>query len=762
MPRGFLRHFEFIFLLGLILLSALSSFSQVQHSVLHGVVSDPRGNPLATVAIKTDSGATVSNDKGEFTLELTAPATIRFSLEGYFPVSQKIDPAHAREISVVLTPVPTVRQEVKVTAPRLEVPLAENPAAMSIVGEDVLVNTPRAIAAEESLVAVPGMKVDNQANQERVHISIRGQGILTERGVRGIGVLLDGVPMNDPSGFAPDLFDVDWSDVQQINVLRGPVGFLYGGSSSGGIIDIATETPTGQPHGTVALSGGSNSFYKAHSDYGGVFGKTALFLSLARAGGDGYRVHTRFYGNNLYGKANVRVNPRLQLNFIGAGTGYFNQNPEGLNLAQVQQEPRQPNPDALTYNEYQKTRRGTGAVTGQFAATDSQNLSFVFYARRTSFDESVPSSVMHRTFTTPGVSGQYDLKFTTGGITHYLSSGVDLDSQGIDDTKYPNLGNAVEGDTLLSNQHITQRRVGGFLSDRLALGRKWSVLGGVRWDQIRNELEDHLQANGVDLSGEEKFHRATGRVGVSFNPRNDFAVYGSWGQGFLPPATEELYANPDAQGGFNLHLKPATSWGYEGGIRGGYKNRVWYNVTAFHLETSDDFERYRMAGRPLETFYGNAGDSSRNGIETEVRWAPVPRMLITGAFTYSHFAYTRYTSQIYPGDLTGNWLPNSPNHQFYVETGYQLPRNLFASISVQALSRAFIDPTNVTYIDGYGLLGAKLNKEWRREKASLKLFVAGRNLTGTEYIAFTEPDPDGNSYQPGPVREVFGGMELRF
>jgi hypothetical protein len=41
-------------------------------------------------------------------------------------------------------------------------------------------------------------------------------------------------------------------------------------------------------------------------------------------------------------------------------------------------------------------------------------------------------------------------------------------------------------------------------------------------------------------------------------------------------------------------------------------------------------------------------------------------------------------------------------------------------------------------------------------------FVAGKNLAGKHYIAFTEPDPDGNSYQPGPSREVFAGFQVRF
>jgi hypothetical protein len=77
-------------------------------------------------------------------------------------------------------------------------------------------------------------------------------------------------------------------------------------------------------------------------------------------------------------------------------------------------------------------------------------------------------------------------------------------------------------------------------------------------------------------------------------------------------------------------------------------------------------------------------------------------------------------------------------------------------------SKAYIDPTNATFINGYGLLGARAAKNWQYKNFYGSLFVAGANLSNTNYVAFTEPDPDGNSYQPGPGREIFGGIEVRF
>ena len=109
----------------------------------------------------------------------------------------------------------------------------------------------------------PGVKVDNQADGERVHLSIRGQGILTERGTRGIKALVDGIPLNDPSGFVPDFFDIDWATVHRIEILRGPAAAFYGSGSSGGILNILTRDGGPAPVAANAyLSGGSFGFYQ--------------------------------------------------------------------------------------------------------------------------------------------------------------------------------------------------------------------------------------------------------------------------------------------------------------------------------------------------------------------------------------------------------------------------------------------------------------------------------------------------------------------
>lgn len=782
---SFMRNCFFMASLGMILISpvfslasgsgqadqsrqAATSGAQSVRSEIHGHIKSLEGQPLKNVIITAApiGQKTFSDDSGAFTIPLqasTGQIRILFELPGYYPETLVYEiKGQAVEADVTLTPAKAIRQDVNVVASRLDIPLNSTPASVSLVGLDVLDSMPRAVAIDEALQGVPGVKVDNQADGERVHLSIRGQGILSERGIRGIQVMLDGLPLNDPSGFVPDLFDVDWAGVQEMDVVRGPLGFLYGGGSSGGVIDIRTHDGTDTLHGSLWTSGGSNGFYKARGDISGPFSRGSFILSGSRDAGDGYRDHSAFWSNNVYGKVRLDATPRLKLNGIVMGTGYFNQNAEGLNLEWLSQDRRMANPDALTFNEYQKTVRVTGGLTGQWMISEAQRLSFTFYSRHTQYDEPVPSSVAHRTLFSPGGSTQYDLEHVGGRVKHHLSVGFDLDGQWIDEFRHPNLGNAVEGTSFLSNQSITQNRVAGYVTERLGLGSQWTVLLSARLDHIGNQLEDHLRYGGLDLSGDRVFTRGTGRVGVNWNPKEVVGLYASWGQGFQPPATEELYANPAALGGFNQTLVPATSSGAEAGMRGHIQNRFYFDATLFRLDTKNDFERFRMPARSLETFYRNAGQSRRYGLETSFKWLPVPRLTLSSAYTYSHFVYTQYQSLTYPGNLTGHRLPNAPAQQVHAEATFDFPGNVLLSVSTMAYSRAYIDATNQVWIDGYGLLDARLSKTWQRGRIYGTLFLQGKNLTGTKYIAFTEPDPDGNSYQPGPVQEVFAGVRIRF
>jgi iron complex outermembrane receptor protein len=653
--------------------------------------------------------------------------------------------------------------EITVTAPRVEIPLKKNPAATTVVETPILKTMPRTVAIDEVMKLVPGVKVDNQADGARVHLSIRGEGILTERGTRGIKTLVDGIPLNDPSGYVSDFYDIDWAGVRRFEVLRGPAAAFYGSGSSGGIINVMTRDGGPDPvSGSAALVRGSYGLKKGFAEMGGTTGVLNYALTGSFLSGDAYRDWSAYKGDVARGKFAFTVSPKIRLTAVLGWTDYWNQNPEGLNLDWFSADPvhlrRQANPDSARMNEYQKTQRATSGVTATAVLADNLDLAATAYYRNTRYEEAVPSTVIHRGFDTPGLMFQVNHRAAWGQVRNFLTAGVDYAWQAIDETKYPNMGGAVEGPDLVADQTLTQTGAGIFVLDRVELGGPWGIFASARYDRVTNKLDDHLQAGGTDLSGDVAYEQPTGRVGVTWNPRAGFGLYASWGTGFLPPGTEELVNNPYALGGYNTELVAATSAGEEIGARGAIGKSLSYDVALFYLATENDFGRYRIAERPLETFYGNVGSTHRYGLETSVAWFPREDLALRAAYTYSHFKYV--TVETLTGEtFTDTWLPNIAPHQLYADAEYSFTRALTAGISLEHVGAWYIDGTNVIQPNGYGrtdpytLTHVRLGYRFEFGGTPLDIILSGRNIFNVLYYGFTEPDPDGNSYQPAPTAE---------
>jgi iron complex outermembrane receptor protein len=661
--------------------------------------------------------------------------------------------------------------EVTITATRQELLLKLNPAATSLVGEPVLHSMPRTVAVDEALRMVPGVRIDNGSSGSRVHLSIRGQGILTERGIRGTKVLLDGLPLNDPTGFAPDFYDVDWAAVEKIEVLRGPAAAFYGGGSSAGVINIQTENGGDKPVGVkTSHTVGTDNFGKSQWQLGGTMHGINYRVSESRMGGNGYREHQKFYGNNFYFKAHGSPANGLIISPIVSSTEFYNDNSEGLNIYQADTNRTMANPDAIPFNEGQKTRRASCGATADWRFAPDQQLQFTGYCGRTRFYDAGNVSVQHRLINTPGASLQYNLTHSVSSLQNHVSVGGDFRWQQIDEYKNENLKDGVAGGThegeRQSDQTIQQSGIGVFVIDRLELNPQWCLMACGRYDDIRNKLTDNFAADTVKLSGERNFNKATARVGVAYTQRAELNCYANWGQGFLPPATEELANNPEQYGGFNKSIESATSQGEEFGVRGIVLQNIVYDVAAFYLTTDKDFDRYRgVEPRDQETFYRNLGTSRRTGAEAYLSCKPVRSLYLQLAYTYSHFKYTD------PQLLDGKFLPNAPQSQVAADAEYDVFRHVKIGADLAAQSGWYVDVTNTVFQKGFTTVGARVSWNWQLSTLHGEFSLSGKNVFGEKYMGFTEPDDGGdyrdlrpladrNSFQPAPLQEVFVGVKL--
>jgi iron complex outermembrane receptor protein len=667
--------------------------------------------------------------------------------------------------------------EIQISAPRMNAPLSEIPFATSVVDPNILNKMSQTISLDEAVKLVPGMKVDNQSDAERIHVSIRGQGILTERGTRGINLLVDGLPMNDPTGFVPDFFNIDFNNVEKIEVLRGSAAALFGGSASGGIISITTQNAPHVPlFGEVFGTGGSNGFWKAAGKFGGESDNTNYLINFSRTMGDGYRQHEHFWGNFVSGKMTYTPSENVTLTPLFTYTDVYHENPEGVPLTTYNLSPKIPNDASIPDNEYIETNRITTGLTGTIKFTDNQDVRFNGYVKRGTFTESSNGSYNVETLTTPGASVQYDLGIgsTNSSYKNTISAGIDLSGQNMDQHNVDHFDQLAIGraDSIEALQNIKQSGLGLFLSDKIDFGKEWSAMLSVRYDKIHNELTDAMNDT---VNGNADFNRVTGRIGVTYSPMKEVNFFANWGQGFLPPATDELLNNPNSWGGFNKNLTFATSNSYDLGLRGALmKNNLYYDLSGFYETTNNDFDRFRIPvpGRNLMDFYRNVGSTRRIGLEFYGAYFPVKDLELQVAYTYSNFKYTNSTPiQIVMDDTTdlrsitnGKYLPNSPMHQLYVDLQYTFMPGLSAGVGAEMYSKAYIDGANIESeaVPAYTLLDARINYELPVKSIAAEISLSGKNLADIKYVAFSEPDPSGNSYQAGAGRELFASFRIRF
>src|SRR5690606_32138131 len=153
--------------------------------------------------------------------------------------SVPLQPAEAQIPRPQLPPL----EEIVVRATRLETTLDQVPAAVSVVSKDDIQLARQQLGLDESLARVPGLFMQNRFNfAQDLRVSIRGFGARANFGIRGVKILVDGIPETLPDGQG-SVDGIDLGATDQIEVIRGPSSSLYG-NASGGVISLTTERPS--------------------------------------------------------------------------------------------------------------------------------------------------------------------------------------------------------------------------------------------------------------------------------------------------------------------------------------------------------------------------------------------------------------------------------------------------------------------------------------------------------------------------------------
>ena len=148
-----------------------------------------------------------------------------------------------------------VEEILVIAAPKENRKLREQPTAVTLLSQkDMQASQVNSIKSLTGLV--PNMFIPDYGSRLTSAVYIRGIG--SRINTPSIGLYVDNIPYIDKSAF-----DFNYSDIERIDVLRGPQGTLYGRNAMGGLIKIHTKSPFSYQGTDLRMGAGTHNAYNA-------------------------------------------------------------------------------------------------------------------------------------------------------------------------------------------------------------------------------------------------------------------------------------------------------------------------------------------------------------------------------------------------------------------------------------------------------------------------------------------------------------------
>lgn len=711
---------------------------------------------------------------------VAAVAALSGVLPRMAPAQQRDSTTQPRDSFKVYTLPPAV-----VSVSRVALPLAKVPLAVHTVSTTEINRARPTWGLDEALFSVPGVYVANRYNfSVDQRISIRGFGARSAFAVRGVKMLLDGIPQTLPDGQG-QLTNVEFGAADRIEVLSGSSSALFG-NASGGVVSIST-TPVA-PHTLgqeLRVTAGAfdrdnrRNWSKWQSNSRFPVGNGSALVTVSRLDYEGERDHTEADLRNL--------NARLWLPV-----------PSGWSLsvmANVGDQPVANNPGTLTLNELRANRDSAarlnllrdagkdvsqvqGGATLKRAAADGGELAFTVFGLTRDLTNPLPQAYITIDRRAYGLRASASRPTRLGGLRALVTAGVDLQWQR-DDRQNFSYRNPITAstttpdntpDTLILNQLERVSEVGPFVQGVFDVTRSVSVTAGLRYDRVSFRVKDRHVSDGTDDSGSRLMDAVSGTVGLTVSPTQSFTAYGNVGTSFETPTTTELANRPTGAGGFNPDLQPQTATNFEIGARGIVDGRANWSVALFQANVREELISFEVPDPlfPGRRYFRNAGSARHRGLEVGGAVGFARGLELLASWTYSDFEYTDY--RIGSFDLKGRALPGIPKHVLHLGLRAQpaFARGGWADVDFAYSSGVSVDDTLAAAVpvDGWAVTNVRLGWQGSVGRVRVAPFVALNNVFNTKYVgsvvinAAPIGGAPGRYYEPAPGRNLYLGFTL--
>ena len=571
------------------------------------------------------------------------------------------------------------------------------------------------VISKEEIEKSSGKTVSQLLN-EQVGIVINGAlnnvGTVQNLNMRGASsgrtlILLDGIPVNDPSDINNnfDLNLVSLNQVERIEICKGAQSTLYGSDAVAGVINIISNSgASNKPfNGNAAASFGTFNSFNANARLFGGINKFKYNIGYSKATTDGFSAALDSSGKGNFDKDDNKgeeVNASLQYQatkqlFFKASTLY----------------------SVYTF----------GADASQFkdkkhfSITNSNSIQVLgFNYKKEGFvlSGNYQYNKVVRTFDDNYSSGNPIFNnFKYNGITQFgeLYSNVNLGS----------------GFSLLGGAEYRY----GSMSNYTNLVSDFGPYTNTFNDTSVYQKSAYASINYIGKS--KKFTAELGgrynnhsRYGTSytytFNPSyaiaDNFRLFGSIATAFKIPSLYQLFSN---DGGGNENLQPEQSVNYEIGYQANLKN---FNdrLVFFYRDISSGIDYDNNNWK-----YFNYSGQRVRGIEYEFTINPLKNFMIKGNYTFISSNQST-ESRLTNIDTTYSYTLHVPKHAANIAVSYQIAPALYVSLTGKYVSKRFdgiYQMPDIT-LDSYLILGAYAEY---RVNNHIKIFAESKNITNKKF-----------------------------
>ena len=677
-------------------------------------------------------------------------------------------------------PAPVELDRVQVIATRTPHDTRDVPASVTVVDMDAArVDTPGATLSEH-LLAVPGLLARDRHNQAQdEQLSIRGFGTRASFGIRGVRLLVDGVPATMPDGQG-QVSHFPLANAQRVEVLRGPFSVLYG-NAAGGVIQLFTADGEAPPSIGMAWEAGSDQTWRLALDTRGVHEDWRWNVGASGAATAGAREHGRAQ-RDLFNAKLVHAGEADTLTLLFNAIDAAAQDPLGLDAAQFRTDPQSVTSGALLFDTRKSVaQQQLGAVWSHRAGSHEwRAMAYAGHRHVTQF-LSIPVATQGNPLSGGGV---IDLRAPYAGIDLRWSGEGSLAGHPVEVTA----GASFDGQR--QDRHGYENFVGGMLGvqgaprldqddrvdafDQYAQATWWpradlSLMAGVRHSRVRFASRDHfISARNPDDSGRVEYTATSPVLGASWRVAPSWNLYAAWGRGFETPTFNELSYRNDGGSGLNFALRAARTRSAELGAkydRGALRSEF----ALFRADTRDELTVATSSGG--RTTYQNAGRARRTGAEWSASIAISDRWRLQFAATWIDARFrdaflacaatpcARPDTPVPPRTR----IPGVPDASAYAALHRGARRGWQWQLDARASRAVPVNAFGDERAPGYSAFGAGAGYGFGNASGEGRVFAAIENLLDRHYAGSIIVN-EGNRryYEPAPGRSFNLGVEWRW